>query len=93
MAQGTLIHTRVPAELKKKSEKILDDLGLSMGEAIRIYLARIVAERGIPFEIKQINALTQKTIADANAGIGLSRPYASMQDFIAAVQNDDAPDE
>ena len=67
MPQSVLIHARVTPDLKKNAETILNGLGLSMTEAIRLYLTRIVVENGIPFELKLPNTTTIQAIQDARA--------------------------
>lgn len=68
MANGATIHTRIDINTKKRAKGILDTLGISMSEAITMYLRKIVLERGIPFEIKIPNELTAKTLEKAEAG-------------------------
>lgn len=43
---------RVNDEIKKEVTPILNDLGLSLSEAINIYLHQIKLNNGIPFELK-----------------------------------------
>jgi addiction module RelB/DinJ family antitoxin len=45
-----VIQTRVDAELKKQSEKLLSSIGLDMTSAIRLFLTQVVNQRKIPFE-------------------------------------------
>lgn len=46
---STVIQTRVDARLKKEVDAILSDIGLSIPEAIRLYLTQIRNKRAIPF--------------------------------------------
>ena len=48
MAQISL---RVDDELKRGTEKTLNDIGLSMSTAINIFLKTVVRENRIPFEL------------------------------------------
>ncbi|MFA5687403.1 MAG: type II toxin-antitoxin system RelB/DinJ family antitoxin [Acholeplasmataceae bacterium] len=52
MIKDGYINMRVNNEIKKESEGILNELGLSLSTAIDLYLMQIIKERGIPFEIK-----------------------------------------
>lgn len=45
------ISFRVDDEIKKKAERTFDDIGISMSEAINIYLKTVVRENRIPFEL------------------------------------------
>lgn len=46
------IYTRVDPETKEQAEAILDRLGISMSNAIGMFLKQIVIQKGIPFEMK-----------------------------------------
>lgn len=43
---------RVPADLLAESEAILHPLGLSAGEAVRLFLAQVSLQRGLPFPVR-----------------------------------------
>ena len=45
------IHVRVEPNLKRKAEAALKKLGLSSGEAIRMFLTQIAIKNKIPFSI------------------------------------------
>lgn len=65
------IKTQVPAELKADAEKTLRELGLDLTTGIRMFLAQVVQQGGIPFPVKlhaQPNAKTLKAIEDSYAG-------------------------
>ncbi|NEZ44386.1 type II toxin-antitoxin system RelB/DinJ family antitoxin [Paenibacillus alvei] len=42
---------RVNEKTKKDAEEILDKLGLSMSDAIGLFLKQLIVKRGIPFSI------------------------------------------
>jgi addiction module RelB/DinJ family antitoxin len=46
------IQVRVDEKLKKEANDILECMGLDMPNAIRMFLKRIVMERGLPFDAK-----------------------------------------
>ena len=55
---------RINDNIKKEVTPILDDLGLSLSEAINIFLHQIKINNGIPFNI------TRKGIIELNDGYG-----------------------
>lgn len=61
MAKTAVITTRIEPELKAEVEKILDDLGLTISEAVTIYCQQIVLQRGIPFLIRLPQSPTDLT--------------------------------
>lgn len=52
MTGQTFIQVRIDSRLKKEATDILNELGMDMPNAIRMFLRRIVLERGIPFDTK-----------------------------------------
>ncbi len=55
---------RINDNIKKEVTPILEDLGLSLSEAINIFLHQIKLNNGIPFELKR------KGIVELNDGYG-----------------------
>lgn len=51
MANDERIQTRIDAELKASAEAIFAQLGISSGEAIRMYYAQVAMRGGIPFDV------------------------------------------
>jgi len=72
MSKTATIQARINPDLKKKAQKILNQLNLSMSEAISLYLTQVTLHRGIPFEIKIPNELTLKTLEKTERGEGLN---------------------
>ena len=52
MPKSANVYVRVEPHIKEQAEAILSKLGISMANAIQIYLNQIVLRGGIPFEIK-----------------------------------------
>ena len=48
----SVIQTRVDPALREKTDTILNKLGLSTSDAIRMFLEQVILHRGLPFEIK-----------------------------------------
>jgi len=46
------VRARVDDRLKRESEKILDALGLTTTEAIRIFLHQVRLHKGLPFDLR-----------------------------------------
>ena len=73
MAKTEFIRARVDEDLKVNIEKLFDNLGITMTEAITLFLKQCELNQGIPFEIKVPNAVTEKAIEDSRKGIGLNK--------------------
>jgi DNA-damage-inducible protein J len=67
MAQSSMIHIRVDDDTKAKASEALAQMGLSVSDAVRILLKRIVAEQAFPLELKVPNALTRESMEEARA--------------------------
>lgn len=52
MPEQTFIQVRIDSSLKQNATDILNELGMDMPNAIRMFLKRIVIERGLPFDAK-----------------------------------------
>ncbi len=48
----TVIRSRIEASIKIEAQMLFDGMGLSMSEAIRLFLHQVVAEKGLPFPVK-----------------------------------------
>lgn len=59
------VNARIEPKLKKEAEQVLDALGLSVTDAIRVFLKQIVHRRGLPFDVRLPNRATQKAMEHA----------------------------
>jgi DNA-damage-inducible protein J len=73
MEKTATIQARINPEVKREAQKVLSQLHMTMSEAIALYLTQITLHKGIPFEIKIPNEVTQKTLKDSEAGKNLHR--------------------
>jgi DNA-damage-inducible protein J len=65
MAATKMLHVRVDDDLSEDANAVFRSLGLSMSEAIRLFLHRSVVSQGIPLELKVPNATTLEALAEA----------------------------
>ena len=49
--KSDIVHARVQTEVKEKSEKILNLIGITISQAIDLFLRQVVLKKGIPFEL------------------------------------------
>ena len=66
MATTTMVHVRVDEEIKMQATETLAAMGLSVSDAVRVFLMRVVAEQQMPFALKAPNAETRAAMAEAN---------------------------
>lgn len=67
------IHARISPELKNGVESILDKIGLTTTEAIKLYFNQIILTNSIPLELKVPNTETIKIIEEVEHGINLNK--------------------
>jgi len=65
MTGTTMIHVRMDSETKNQAKQALDEMGLSVSEAVRLFFHRIAREKALPFAIDVPNAETRAAILDA----------------------------
>lgn len=46
------LQIRVPDELREGADRVLEEIGMDMSTAIRVYLRKIVHTRSIPFALE-----------------------------------------
>ena len=68
MAKTAMITTRVEPELKADAEKVLSKLGISITEAINLFLSQVRLRKGLPFDVKIPNKTTLKAMRYAEEG-------------------------
>lgn len=86
MSKTATIQTRINPELKKKAQKILNTLNLSMSEAISLYLTQVTLHRGIPFDIRIPNDLTVKILEKTERGEELNE-VSSVDELFQELNN------
>jgi DNA-damage-inducible protein J len=78
---ATTIQVRLDKKTKSQAQKVFKVLDISMSEAIKLFLRQVALQRGIPFEIKIPNALTDKVLRESEEGIDLHRASSVDQLF------------
>ena len=67
MAQTSMLHVRVDDDVKAQASEALASMGLSVSDAVRIFLKRVVNDQAFPLELKVPNAETRAAIAESRA--------------------------
>ncbi len=56
--QTTMLHIRVDDDTKEQATAALSAMGLTMSDAVRLFLRRVVIDQAFPLELKVPNADT-----------------------------------
>ena len=83
----TYVRARIDSVTKERATDALAAMGLSISDAIRLLMLRVVDERRLPFEVKAPNATTRKAIAELEAGKG--KRFRNTAALLADLNEDD----
>ena len=70
MSSDTVVRARIDSDTKAQAMAVLEPLGLSVADAIRLLLSRIAEEKRLPFAVETPNATTDRALAELDAGQG-----------------------
>ena len=59
------IRFRIEADLKDNAIEVLNSCGLTISEAMRLFLRQVVATQGVPFDIRVPSEKTQRAMQEA----------------------------
>ncbi|TAN40136.1 MAG: type II toxin-antitoxin system RelB/DinJ family antitoxin [Nitrospirae bacterium] len=62
-----MLHVRVDGTLKERATEALEAMGLTMTEAVRLFLHQVVVRQELPLELKVPNAETCAAMQEARA--------------------------
>ena len=66
---SVLVQARIDPKIKEEASAVLEDMGLSVSDAVRLMLVKTAKEKTLPFEIWRPNAETMTAIKEAKAGL------------------------
>ena len=82
-----MLHVRIDDATKEKAAEALDAMGLSVSDAVRMFLKRIVADQAFPLELKVPNADTRAAMAEAEELIAQHRArFTTADDMFAELE-------
>ena len=70
MPANAVVRARIDEKLKVRATAVLETMGLTVSDAFRLLLVKIVAEQKLPFEIHTPNAETVAAMREAERGEG-----------------------
>ena len=65
-AQSSMLHIRVDDATKAQATEALAAIALSVSDAVRLLLHRVVVDQAFPLELKAPNVETRAAMAEAN---------------------------
>jgi len=83
----TYVRARIDTVTKERATNVLEAMGLSVSDAIRLLMLRIADEHRLPFEIKAPNSNTRKAISELESGKG--KKFRSIKALMEDLNEDD----
>jgi DNA-damage-inducible protein J len=68
MATNALVQTRIDGAIKKEASVVLESIGLTVSDAVRLMLTRVAQDKALPFEPLIPNKKTLAAMKEARAG-------------------------
>jgi DNA-damage-inducible protein J len=89
-AQTSMLHIRVDDDIKEQATAALTTMGLSVSDAVRLFLRRVVVDQAFPLELKVPNAETQAAMEESRAIMASRRNgengFASADEMFADLE-------
>ncbi len=70
MSADTVVRARIDSDTKVRAAEVLDAMGLSVSDAIRLLLLRVADEKQLPFAVQVPNITTVKAMKELSEGKG-----------------------
>lgn len=70
MNADTVVRARIASKTKRQATEVLQAMGLSVSDAIRLLLVRVADEKRLPFAVQVPNVTTRKAMKELNEGKG-----------------------
>lgn len=86
MAQTATLRARIDEDTKAKGDAVLDAIGLSMSDAVRLLYHRMIADQAFPLELKVPNTETREAMEEAHAILrGRKTRFEKADDLISSL--------
>ena len=87
MSQTSMLHIRVDDDIKEQATVALSAMGLSMSDAVRLFLRRVVIDQAFPLELKVPNAETLAAMEESRAMMVKGRTgFATVDELLADLE-------
>jgi DNA-damage-inducible protein J len=87
MTAKAVVHVRVDEKVKILAAQTLASMGLSVSDAVRVFLNRVAYEKAIPFDLRVPNAETKAAMQELETG--KCPGFNSVEDLMADLNADD----
>ena len=81
----TDVRCRIDEDLKDRATAVLNACGLSLSEAMRLFLRQVVSTQGLPFEVRVPSEKTARAMAQAHE---IRHQFDSIDDMLRDVDGE-----
>ncbi|WP_438282047.1 type II toxin-antitoxin system RelB/DinJ family antitoxin [Pseudomonas alabamensis] len=75
----TDVRCRIEEDLKERATAVLQSCGLSVSDAMRLFLRQVVATQGLPFEVRVPSEKTARALVQARE---IRRQFYSIEEMV-----------
>ena len=68
MTADAVVRARIDKKVKNQAARVLEQMGLTVSDAIRLMMIRTASEKALPFQVKVPNAKTKAAMKEADTG-------------------------
>jgi len=68
MVANSLVQARINADIKADAQAVLEAMGLTVSDAVRLMLTKVAEEKKLPFDLLRPNQTTIDAMKAARAG-------------------------
>lgn len=91
MSTQETIQIRIDAKTKSAARKTLDELGLDMSSAVKLFLVNVINRKGIPLDLKTENGFTlaqeEALIKETEQAKQSARRFATVDALMRDLEN------
>jgi len=87
MAKTANLNIRIDPETKTQAEKLFSNFGLTISDAVNVFLHQSILQGGIPFELKIPNRQTIEALEDVKNRRNLVGPFNSVETLMEDLNN------
>ncbi len=82
MPSKRILRIQIDGDIKTQTEETLAAVGLSMSEAVHLFLLHVIADQALPFEVRVPNARTRAAMREADEIVRVRRARFETADAV-----------
>ncbi len=81
----TDVRARIEPDLKEHAQRVLAENGLTISDAVRLFLRQVVLVQGLPFEVRIPNAATLRALKESDS-LALKARFRNAQELLDGLE-------